>query len=99
MYLLNPLKYAATSLIEIYFPIGAYQPNWFMKYQHVHLGVALEIHKVIGSKKSLGIHWGTFHLTTENYLEPPALLNTFLNMSGLDGDHFVTTYIGGTVGG
>ena len=78
---------------------GAYQPNWFMKYQHVHPGEAVEIHKDIASKKSLGIHWGTFKLTTENYLEPPALLNSFLNKSGLEGSDFVTTDIGGWVEG
>ena len=60
-------------------PIGAYQPNWFMKYQHVHPGEAVEIHKDIKSKKSLGIHWGTFMLTTEYYLEPPVLLTSFMN--------------------
>merc|ERR1712012_614570 len=60
-------------------PIGAYQPNWFMKYQHVHPGEAVEIHKDIECKKSLGIHWGTFMLTTEYYLEPPVLLTSFMN--------------------
>ena len=78
-------------------PIGAYQPNWFMKYQHVHPGEAVEVHKDIQSRKSLGIHWGTFKLTTENYLEPPALLNTFLNRSGLESDVFVTTDIGTSI--
>ena len=68
-----------------------------MKYQHVHPGEAVEIHKDIGSKKSLGIHWGTFKLTTEHYLEPPALLNTFLNRSGLDWNVFVATDIGGSI--
>ena len=76
-----------------------HQPYWFMKYQHVHPGEAVEIHKDIGSKQSLGIHWGTFKLTTENYLEPPALLNTFLNKSGLDGSVFVATDIGCSVEG
>ena len=32
-------------------PIGAYQPNWFMKYQHVHPGEALRIHQDIKSNK------------------------------------------------
>ena len=78
---------------------GAYQPNWFMKYQHVHPGEAVEIHKDIASKKSIGIHWGTFKLTTENYIEPPAFLNSFLKNSGLDGSDFVATDIGGWVEG
>ena len=70
-----------------------------MKYSHVHPGEAVEIHKDIGSKKSLGIHWGTFKMTTENYLEPPALLNTFLNSSGIGRSGFVTIKIGGSLDG
>ena len=66
---------------------GNYQPNWFMKYQHVHPGEAVEIHKDVGSKKSLGIHWGTFQLTT------------FMSRSGLYSSGFVTTDIGGEVRG
>jgi len=88
-------KYGPFDMAAI--PIGAYQPNWFMKYQHVHPGEAVEIHKDINSKKSLGIHWGTFKLTSEHYLEPPALLNTFLTKNGLDESQFVTTEIGGSV--
>jgi len=88
-------KYGPFDLAAI--PIGAYQPNWFMKYQHVHPGEAVEIHKDIASRKSLGIHWGTFKLTTEFYLEPPSLLNTYLNMSGLENDVFVTTDIGDSI--
>jgi len=91
-------KYGPFDLAAI--PIGNYQPNWFMKYQHVHPGEAVEIHKDIASKKSLGIHWGTFKmLSTENYLEPPALLDTFLTKSGLERSVFVTTEIGGSVDG
>ena len=71
-----------------------------MKYQHVHPGEAVEIHKDVRSKKSLGIHWGTFQMSsTYNYMEPPALLTTFMNRSGLDSSEFVTTDIGGEVTG
>ena len=80
--------------------LGAYQPYWFMKYQHVHPGEAVQIHKDIRrcagsrmlpdtmmtftktsppSQQSLGIHWGTFKLTTEYYLEPAVLLTSFMN--------------------
>jgi len=90
-------KYGPFDIAAI--PIGAYQPNWFMKYQHVHPGEAVEIHKDIASKKSLAIHWGTFKLTTEYYLEPPALLDTALARSGLEGREFVATDIGGSVEG
>ena len=61
-------------------PIGNYQPNWFMKHQHVHPGEAVQIHRDIGSGRSLGIHWGTFKmLSTEFYLEPRHLLTDFMN--------------------
>ena len=75
--MIPPLQLGPFDMAAI--PIGAYQPNWFMKYQHVHPGEAVEIHKDIKSKKSLGIHWGTFMLTTEYYLEPPVLLTSFMN--------------------
>jgi len=78
-------------------PIGAYQPNWFMKYQHVHPGEAVQIHRDIKSGRSLGIHWGTFMLTTEYYLEPPVLLTSFMNRAELDPSTFVSTDIGGSV--
>jgi N-acyl-phosphatidylethanolamine-hydrolysing phospholipase D len=81
-------------------PIGNYQPNWFMRYQHVHPGEAVQVHQDVRSRKSLGIHWGTFkQLSTENYLEPPVLLTSFMNQAGLDPDTFVTTDIGGSVKG
>jgi hypothetical protein len=45
----------------------------------------------------LGIHWGTFKLTTEFYLEPRDLLATYLERSGIAASQFVTTNIGGSV--
>lgn len=78
-------------------PIGAYQPNWFLKHNHVHPLEAVQIHKDINSKKSLGIHWGTFKLTVEHYLEPMTLLNSSLTKEGIEFDKFVTKDIGGTV--
>ena len=36
-----------------------------MKNQHVDPEGALEIHKQLRARRSLGIHWGTFKLTFE----------------------------------
>ena len=43
-------------------PIGCFKPNWFMKSQHIGPTEAIEIHKHVNSKYSLGIHWGTYEM-------------------------------------
>uniref|UniRef100_A0A8B9USI3 N-acyl-phosphatidylethanolamine-hydrolyzing phospholipase D n=1 Tax=Anas zonorhyncha TaxID=75864 RepID=A0A8B9USI3_9AVES len=46
-------------------PIGAYEPRWFMKHQHVDPEEAVRIHIDVQAKKSVAIHWGTFALANE----------------------------------
>ena len=46
-------------------PIGAFEPRWFMKYQHVNPEEAVAIHLDVRSDFSLAIHWGTFALANE----------------------------------
>lgn len=69
-------------------PIGAYEPRWFMRPQHVNPEEAVKIHKDIRAQKSIGIHWGTFILTTENYLDPPKKLSEALNQENLPQEDF-----------
>ena len=52
-------------------PVGGYAPRLFMKDMHVSPEEAVAIHRDIGSRYSLGIHWGTFPLTAEPIDEPP----------------------------
>jgi N-acyl-phosphatidylethanolamine-hydrolysing phospholipase D len=54
----------------------------------------LEIHKDIRSKKSIGIHWGTFLLTDESEFEPPELLKEELTKDGRDIDEFTVLKLG-----
>ncbi len=51
-------------------PIGSYLPKKFMAPVHVDPEQAVKIHKDVHSKKSVGIHWGTFHLSDEQGLRP-----------------------------
>lgn len=77
-------------------PIGAYEPRWFMKAQHVNVEEALKIHADLGAKASLGVHWGTFELTDEALDEPPRQLERQRAALGLAEDDFFTLAIGAT---
>ncbi|MEZ4819176.1 MAG: MBL fold metallo-hydrolase [Bdellovibrionota bacterium] len=59
-------------------PIGAYNPRWFMKNAHMDVAEAIETHKDLGSRFSIGIHWGTFILTDEPLREPPQMLQNLM---------------------
>jgi L-ascorbate metabolism protein UlaG (beta-lactamase superfamily) len=51
-------------------PIGAYSPRWFMSTVHADTCDAMRMHMELRSKRSVGMHWGTFQLTDEPLLEP-----------------------------
>ena len=50
-------------------PVGAFEPRDIMKSQHVNPSEAIQIHDDIKSKLSIGIHWGTFALADEGFLD------------------------------
>jgi len=76
-------------------PIGAYEPRWFMRPQHVNPEEAVQIHIDLQSRNSIGMHWGTFILTDEPIMEPPAKLNEAKLQKGLRNDEFTVLNIGG----
>ncbi len=53
-------------------PIGAYDPNWFMRPQHMGPEEAGRAFLELGAKNFVCMHWGTFKLTDEPLDEPPA---------------------------
>ena len=71
-------------------PIGAYKPRKYLKCQHVDPTEAVKVHREVGSKLSLGIHWGTFQLGYEHYMAPKMDLLTALEEAGVDPATFVT---------
>lgn len=77
-------------------PIGAYEPNWFMKIQHVNPWEAVQISLDLKSKVSIGCHFATFPLTPEPILEPKELLEKHLIELQLPASHFVTMQHGQT---
>ena len=46
-------------------PIGAYEPRWFMQAVHMNPAEAVQAHLDLGAAESIGMHFGTFQLTSE----------------------------------
>ena len=69
-------------------PIGAYEPRWFMQAMHVNPEDAVKIHRDIGSRQSVAMHWGTFRLTEEPLDEPPHRLRRALDDAGIAHEQF-----------
>ncbi|XP_003368557.1 N-acyl-phosphatidylethanolamine-hydrolyzing phospholipase D, partial [Trichinella spiralis] len=79
-------------------PIGCYEPRWFMKFQHVDPGEAVQIHLDVKARQSLGIHWGTFRMGAyEHPTEPPCKLRQVLSSRNLGNDSFLTLPQGGSL--
>ncbi len=52
--------YGSIALAAI--PIGAYHPRWIMRPQHIDPQAAVQVHRDIRARRSIGIHWATFLL-------------------------------------
>jgi L-ascorbate metabolism protein UlaG (beta-lactamase superfamily) len=77
-------------------PIGAYEPRWFMRRQHVDPPEALQIHRDLGARQSLGIHWGVFPMADESLDEPPRALARARDVAGLSESEFFVLKVGET---
>jgi L-ascorbate metabolism protein UlaG (beta-lactamase superfamily) len=78
-------------------PIGAYEPRWFMKTQHMNPEDALQAYLDLGAKRFMAMHWGTFKLTDEPLDEPPQLLRRLWAERGLDPAALSIPAVGETV--
>jgi N-acyl-phosphatidylethanolamine-hydrolysing phospholipase D len=76
--------------------VGAYEPRWFMKDQHVNPAEAVQIHKDLQAKRSVGVHWGTFELTDEPLDQPPKDLAAARTAQAVAEDDFFLLAIGQT---
>jgi len=81
-------RYGPFTLANI--PIGAYSPRDVLIEMHSDPESAIKIHEDIKSETSIGIHWGTFALTSEHYLEPQEFLLEELQAKKMKPSSFVT---------
>jgi L-ascorbate metabolism protein UlaG (beta-lactamase superfamily) len=69
-------------------PIGAYEPRWFMAPMHMNPAEAVQLHRDVGARLSLAMHWGTFQLTDESRDAPVAALAEARTQAGVSPDEF-----------
>ncbi len=70
-------------------PIGAYEPRWFMKDQHMNPADAVKALADCGAELALAHHHGTFQLTDEAIDAPEKALAVALDEAGVPRERFV----------
>jgi N-acyl-phosphatidylethanolamine-hydrolysing phospholipase D len=76
--------------------VGAYEPRWFMKEQHINPAEAVQVHQDLQAKRSVGVHWGTFELTDEPLDQPPKDLAAARTAAGVPEADFFLLAVGET---
>jgi L-ascorbate metabolism protein UlaG (beta-lactamase superfamily) len=64
-------------------PVGAYEPNWFMKPLHMSPPEAVRACADLGARRMATMHWGTFLLSAEPLLAPVVLAGQAWTEAGL----------------
>ena len=75
-------------------PIGAYEPRWFMHSVHMNPAEAVQAHVDLAASRSIGIHFGTFPLTTEGIDAPLRALEQACDARRIPASEFSTLAFG-----
>jgi L-ascorbate metabolism protein UlaG (beta-lactamase superfamily) len=71
-------------------PIGAYEPRWFMREQHMNPEEAVRAFLDCGAEFALGHHHGTFQLTDEEIDAPLKALAVARDRAEIEPERFRT---------
>jgi L-ascorbate metabolism protein UlaG (beta-lactamase superfamily) len=75
-------------------PIGAYEPRWFMQSVHMNPAEAVQAHLDLEAAESIGMHFGTFQLTTEGIDDPLRALDEARRSKNVPPSRFRTLRFG-----
>jgi L-ascorbate metabolism protein UlaG (beta-lactamase superfamily) len=78
-------------------PIGAYEPRWFMREQHMNPDEAVQAHLALQATTSVAMHFGTFQLTDEAIDAPGSALAASRSAHGLPEQDFRVPRFGETL--
>jgi L-ascorbate metabolism protein UlaG (beta-lactamase superfamily) len=78
-------------------PIGAYEPRWFMQTVHMNPAEAVQAHLDLEASESVGMHFGTFQMTTEGIDEPLRALENARRARNIPPSRFRTLRFGESV--
>ena len=78
-------------------PIGAFEPRWFMRDQHMNPEEAVRAHLDLKAGLSIGTHYGCFQLTDEGIDDPLLELARARERHGLDARRFLALETGETL--
>ena len=76
-------------------PIGAYEPRWFMRDQHMNPAESVQAFIDCGAELALAHHYGTFQLTDEAIDAPVLALDDALVAAAIPAERFRTLQPGG----
>jgi L-ascorbate metabolism protein UlaG (beta-lactamase superfamily) len=79
-------------------PIGAYEPRFFMRTQHMDPEEAVAAHRVLRPRRSIGMHFGTFAGLTDEAIDAPEhWLAEARARQGVAAEEFATIPFGATL--
>src|SRR3546814_7443175 len=68
--------------------VGAFRPRVLMSGNHIGPEEAVDVFKALGAESAIGVHWGTFQLSSEAVNEPREVLDEVLKRERIEPRRF-----------